>query len=264
MLKLHKVTKRLFFDAKYLYLVFNHKHSRNNMSLLKKSRRYSVFYFLTSLLFTTQLQAEVYNTEQLQQIAIDFVSEQLPDLDTTPQISALPLDSRIPERLCESPINKELPTEPPFNRQVTAQLKCQDLNSWTQYVHVRIIELEPVVVVTTNLARGEVIRPEHLRLEMKPKQFVRTQYVQDEAILIGSRSKRNLRDGTPIVMSQVCMVCKGDNVTIYASLRGLRIKTTGIALEDGTLDELVRVKNKKSGKVLNARVDGVESVQVNI
>ena len=60
------------------------------------------------------------------------------------------------------------------------------------------------------------------------------------------------------------MVCKGDNVTIYASLRGLRIKTTGIALEDGTLDELVRVKNKKSGKVLNARVDGVESVQVNI
>ena len=74
------------------------------MSLLKKSRRYSVFYFLTSLLFTTQLQAEVYNTEQLQQIAIDFVSEQLPDLDTTPQISALPLDSRIPERLCESPI----------------------------------------------------------------------------------------------------------------------------------------------------------------
>ena len=65
-------------------------------------------------------------------------------------------------------------------------------------------------------------------------------------------------------MSQVCRVCKGENVTCYASLRGLRIKTTGIALEDGTLDELVRVKNKKSGKVLNARVDGVESVQVNI
>ena len=264
MLKLHKVTKRLFFDAKYLYLVFNNKHSRNNMSLLKKSRRYSVFYFLSSLLFATQLQAEVYNNEQLQQLAVDFVSEHMPDLNTTPQISALPLDSRIPDRLCESPLNKELPTEPPFNRQVTVQLKCQDINSWTQYVHVRIIELEPVVVVTTSLTRGEVIRAEHLRLEMKPKQFVRTQYVQDESILIGSRSKRNLRGGTPIVMSQVCMVCKGDNVTIYASLRGLRIKTTGIALEDGTLDELVRVKNKKSGKVLNARVDGVESVQVNI
>ncbi|HCV04752.1 flagellar basal body P-ring formation chaperone FlgA [Pseudoalteromonas sp. SSMSWG5] len=234
------------------------------MSLLKKSRRYSVFYFLASLLSITQVHAEVYKNEQLQQIAIDFVSEQLTDLESTPQVSALPLDSRIPDRVCESPLSKEVPTTPPFNRQVTVQLKCEDINSWTQYVHVRIIELEPVVVVTTHLSRGEVIRAEHLRLEMKPKQFVRTQYVQDESILIGSRIKRNLRDGTPIVMSQVCMVCKGDNVTIYASLRGLRIKTTGIALEDGTLDELVRVKNKKSGKVLNARVDGVESVQVNI
>ncbi len=234
------------------------------MSLLKKSRRYSVFYLLTSLFFATQLHAEVYNSKQLQQIAVDFVSEQMPDLSTSPQISALPLDSRIPDRLCESPISKELPTEPPFNRQVTVQLKCQDINSWTQYVHVRIIELEPVVVVTTNIARGEVIRAEHLRLEMKPKQFIRAQYVQDESILIGSRSKRNLRDGSPIVMNQICMVCKGDSVTIFASLRGLSIKTSGIALEDGTLDELVRVKNKKSGKILNARVDGVESVQVNI
>jgi len=56
----------------------------------------------------------------------------------------------------------------------------------------------------------------------------------------------------------------GDSVNIYANLRGLRIKTTGIALEDGTLGEQIQIKNKKSGKVLNARVDGVESVQVNI
>jgi len=263
-LKLHKVTKRLFFDAKYLYLVFNHKHSRNMMSLLKKSRRYSVFYFLASLLLSTQLHAEVYNHQQLQQIAIDFISEQITDLDSTPQVSALPLDSRIPDRPCQLPLSKTVPTEPPFNRQVTVQLKCEDLNSWTQYVHVRIIELEPVVVVKTNLTRGEVIKAEHLRLEMKPKQFIRTQYIQDESVLIGSRSKRNIRSGLPIVMSHICMVCKGDNVTIIAAIRGLRIKTTGVALEDGTLDELVRVKNKKSGKVLNARVDGVESVQVNI
>ena len=66
---------------------------------------------------------------------------------------------------------------------------------------------------------------------MKPKQFVRTQYVQDESILIGSRIKRNLRDGTPIVMSQVCMVCKGDNVTIYASLQALELKRQALPLK---------------------------------
>ena len=60
------------------------------------------------------------------------------------------------------------------------------------------------------------------------------------------------------------MVCKGDAINIYASTKGLQIKTTGVALEDGTLGEQILVENKKTGKVLNARVDGVESVQVNI
>jgi flagella basal body P-ring formation protein FlgA len=235
------------------------------MSLLKKSRRYSVFYFLSSLLFATHLQAEVYNNEQLQQIAIDFVSEQIPDLDTAPQVSALPLDSRIPERLCESPLNElVVPNEPPVTRQVTVQIKCNDAQSWTQYVHVRIVKMAPVVVATANLARGEVITKSHLSVQMKPSQFVRVQYLDDPLMLIGSRSKRNIRSGMPVLLNQICMVCKGDAVNIYASIKGLRIKTTGIALEDGTLGEQVQIKNKLSGKILNARVDGVESVQVNI
>ena len=124
--------------------------------------------------------------------------------------------------------------------------------------------MEPVVVATVNLARDEVITKSHLTIEMKPSHFIRVQYLKDPSILIGSRSKRNIRSGSPVLLNQICMVCKGDSVNIYANLRGLRIKTTGIALEDGTLGEQIQIKNKKSGKILNARVDGVESVQVNI
>ncbi|ASM50788.1 flagella basal body P-ring formation protein FlgA [Pseudoalteromonas espejiana DSM 9414] len=124
--------------------------------------------------------------------------------------------------------------------------------------------MAPVVVANANLARGEVITKSHLSVKMKPSQFVRVQYLDDPLMLIGSRSKRNIRSGMPVLLNQICMVCKGDAVNIYASIKGLRIKTTGIALEDGTLGEQVQIKNKKSGKILNARVDGVESVQVNI
>ncbi|WP_404338831.1 flagellar basal body P-ring formation chaperone FlgA [Pseudoalteromonas mariniglutinosa] len=235
------------------------------MSLLKKSRRYSVFYFLTSLMLVSPVNAKVFDKEHLQQMAIKFVSNQLPNhQDSKQQLSALPLDSRIPDRDCQSPLALSIPTEPPFNRQVTVQLKCNDINSWTQYVHVRIVELKPVIVATENLARGEIITRAHLSIKMQEKQFIRPQYLDNKSVIIGSRSKRNIRSGLPITMGQICMVCKGDNVTIIAKVHGLEIKTTGIALEDGTLDEQVRVKNKKSGKVLNARVDGVESVEVNI
>ena len=82
---------------------------------------------------------------------------------------------------------------------------------------------------------------------MKPKHFVRPQYLQEKELLVGSRSKRNIRSGFPVSMNQICMVCKGDNVTIFANIKGLAIKTSGIALEDGTLGEQVRVNKQKIG-----------------
>ncbi|MFY8326028.1 flagellar basal body P-ring formation chaperone FlgA [Pseudoalteromonas sp. ZZD1] len=235
------------------------------MSLLKKSRRYSVFYFLASLCLVSPVYGQIYSKENLQTLAISYIRNQLkPINDEQTQIKALTLDSRIPDRSCATSPSLSVPTDPPFNRQVTVQINCEDIQGWSQYVHVRITELEPIVVATEHLTRGEVIEAHHLSVEMRPKHFVRVQHLQDESVLIGSRSKRNIRSGLPVVLSQICMVCKGDNVTIFATIRGLKIKTSGLALEDGTLGEQVRVKNAKSGKVLNARVDGVESVQVNI
>ena len=235
------------------------------MSLLKKSRRYSVFYFLASLCLVSPAYGQLYSKEKLQTLATSYIRDQLqPVSDEQTKISALSLDSRIPERNCTTKPSINVPAEPPFNRQVTVQISCEDIQGWTQYVHVRIIELEPIVVANEHLMRGEVIQAHHLSVEMRPKHFVRVQHLQDKALLIGSRSKRNIRSGLPVVLNQICMVCKGDNITIFATIRGLKIKTSGLALEDGTLGEQVRVKNAKSGKVLNARVDGVESVQVNI
>ncbi|WP_166108927.1 flagellar basal body P-ring formation chaperone FlgA [Pseudoalteromonas sp. Z9A5] len=235
------------------------------MSLLKKVRRYSVFYFVASLCLAFPLHAKIFNKDLLQEMAVSYVTTKIGDIDNNKmQISALPLDSRIPDRNCDMAPELSTNSEPPFNRQVTLQIKCNDAQNWAQYVHVRVIEMAPVVVASSNLTRGEVITSSHLSVEMKPTHFVRIQYLDDPKMLIGSRSKRNIRSGMPILLSHICMVCKGDSVNIYANLKGLKIKTSGVALEDGTIGEQIRVKNKKTGKVLNARVDGVESVQVNI
>lgn len=235
------------------------------MSLFKKIRRYSVFYILTSLCLTLPLEAKVFSKDLLQEMAITYVATLINTTDETKiQLSSLPLDDRIPDRSCNSEPELLTPSDPPFNRQVTLQIKCNDTDSWAQYVHVRITETAPIVVASVNLARGEVITAAHLSVEMRPSHFIRVQYLDNPKLLIGSRSKRNIRSGMPLLLSQICMVCKGDAVNIHANIKGLKIKTTGIALEDGSLGDQVKVKNKKTGKVLNTRVDGVESVQVNI
>jgi flagella basal body P-ring formation protein FlgA len=68
----------------------------------------------------------------------------------------------------------------------------------------------------------------------------------------------------PVTTNMICMVCKGDKVTISANQSNLTISTSGIALEDGNMGDSIRVENSSSGKVLRARVSGVESVEVNL
>nr|WP_305143296.1 flagellar basal body P-ring formation chaperone FlgA [Pseudoalteromonas spiralis] len=179
-------------------------------------------------------------------MAVSYVAQKaVTTNDNKIQFSALPLDSRIPDRQCNSEPELITPSEPPFNRQVTIQIKCNDSDNWAQYVHVRITESAPVVVATTNLARGEVITPSHLSIDMRPAHFIRAQYLEDPTALIGSRSKRNIREGMPVLLNQICMVCKGDSVTIYANIKGLRVKNDGYCIRGWHLGRASKSRKQK-------------------
>ena len=235
------------------------------MSLLKKTKSYEIFCAIGCFVASYMSQAQIYTNTNLETGAEKFISQQItlnPDIKTT--IKALPLDARLSERTCDSPLSFSTNTTPPFNRQVTVKVKCDDISGWTQFVHVRIEELHPVIVTTQAINKGELVTSESISIEFKPKHFVRASNLDTKQYLVGSRSKRVIRAGTAIGLHHVCMVCKGDNVTIYAKTRTLTIKTTGIALQDGNVGEQIRVKNQKSGKTISARVKDVESVEVNI
>ncbi|WP_462157607.1 flagellar basal body P-ring formation chaperone FlgA [Pseudoalteromonas sp. GB56] len=207
----------------------------------------------------------LYDHERLQTLAeqhISNIAKILPDQQL--QVHAVDLDSRIPERYCEQLPEMVAATSPPFNRQVAVQLKCNSPAVWTQYVHVRIEKLSPIVVAKENIGRGQLIDAQSVTVAMRPQHFVRAQYVEEPELIVGSRSKRSIRQGSPINANQLCMVCKGDNVNIIATINGLTIKTSGEALEDGAIGDNVRVRNVKSGRQVNAQVTAVETVTVNI
>ena len=62
--------------------------------------------------------------------------------------------------------------------------------------------------------------------------------------------------------SDFCIVAKGDPVYIEATNGALTIKTTGIAMQEGRLNENIQVKNSKSKKIIEATVTGPGQVRV--
>ncbi|WP_440055599.1 flagellar basal body P-ring formation chaperone FlgA [Pseudoalteromonas sp. T1lg65] len=235
------------------------------MSLLKKTGCQAFFYLVVCFIVIGSAHCREYDNSELEKAAVDYVTPQVEsDTDSQLSVTALPLDSRLPVKQCQTPLSLSTATPPPFSIQVTVQIRCEDLTGWTQYVHVRIEHLFPVLVSTTMLAKGSVITEQDIKTEYQPKRFRRAAYIEDEKLLVGSRTKRNIREGQPFTDNQICMVCKGDTIIIYAKTRTLTIKTSGEALQDGNIGEQVRVKNLRSGKTLRAKVIDIESVEVNL
>ncbi|MBQ4836330.1 flagellar basal body P-ring formation chaperone FlgA [Pseudoalteromonas luteoviolacea] len=235
------------------------------MSLLKNTIAVQFFLILAYFLAKQPVYAHTYEPEQIQEVAIKYVEKHTTaDPKGEVNVSALPLDSRLPNRQCKLPLKVSSKASPPFNRQVTVQVRCNDKKNWVQFVHIKIETLYPVIVSTQQLDKGTVLQVGDLKMAMRPKHFVRASNIDSIDMLVGSKTKRRIQADKAINLRHVCMVCKGDSVIIVAGNGHFAIKTQGIALQDGNLGEQIRVKNVKSGKTIRARVKDVDSVAVNI
>ncbi len=241
------------------------------MSLLKKNKSNTIFYIILtiiSLKMTVNIAiAKTYSKLEIQNIARDYVKNQYPEPDSGKrELKALKLNERIPDRDCETELSIATAHKQLRNRQVTVQIKCNDSKKWHQYVQIRVLDLKPIVITSQKVAKGELLTNAHLKIKLQPVHMIRDQYLSEHQLksLIGSRTKRTIRAGAPVQQNQICMICKGDKVTIYANYRGLTVKTSGNALENGTLGQHIKVKNSKSGKKLDVKVLSIDKVQVSI
>jgi flagella basal body P-ring formation protein FlgA len=53
-------------------------------------------------------------------------------------------------------------------------------------------------------------------------------------------------------------------VTIEGIAQGLSVATQGVALDDGSLHESIRVRNSQSGRVISAEVIAVKKVVIRL
>src|SRR5690606_19977912 len=82
-------------------------------------------------------------------------------------------------------------------------------------------------------------------------------YYNRPSEVIGMAAKRRIRAGqtiTPALLEQAMAVKRGQPVKIVASQDGIEASTSGEALSDGLPDEIIRVRNVRSGKVIDAKV----------
>ena len=202
-------------------------------------------------------------TDYLQEQAQAFVLDQLDiPLDAQADVKAGTIDERLPLTRCEDALTISLPARMELRRNTTVYLKCEGEKSWDLYLPVRVSIQKPYVTVTVPVAKGDILSEPMLTLAYQDQTLIRGDYLTDPTALIGVRSKRELKPGQPIRLTQVCVVCKGDQVTLSAENSSMQIKTMARALQDGSFGDMIRLVNTRSGRTVQGQVSAVGSVVV--
>lgn len=202
-------------------------------------------------------------TDYLQEQAQAFVLDQLDiPLDAQADVKAGTIDERLPLTRCEDALTISLPARMEIRRNTTVYLKCEGEKSWDLYLPVRVSIQKPFVTVAVPVAKGDILSEPMLTLAYQDQTLIRGDYLTDPTALIGVRSKRELKPGQPIRLTQVCVVCKGDQVTLSAENSSMQIKTMARALQDGSFGDMIRLVNTRSGRTVQGQVSAVGSVVV--
>ncbi|MGI2171629.1 flagellar basal body P-ring formation chaperone FlgA [Shewanella sp. MF05960] len=200
------------------------------------------------------------------QLAKEAVEKKI-DVESNAKVEITPqnLEGRLTPPRCYPPISVELASERDVTRNNTVKISCETPDydyPWQMYLSVRVDIQYPVIVATELLSPNQILNSDDLAIMYVDQYSLKGQFFSDKASLLGSRVKRRVAKDSPIIGSNLCFVCKGDMVSIYAKTQSIEIKTLGEALRDGNIGEAIKVKNSKSNKRLEAVVIGVGEVEV--
>jgi flagella basal body P-ring formation protein FlgA len=202
--------------------------------------------------------------QQLISQAEQFVLDQLdPYGDKTIDVAAMPIDNRVHVPACTSNLTFSSSPEALSQSNVTVKVQCSN-NDWYMFMVVKAIETQPVVVISSAVSPGTLLTTDNIHVVDMEKKRLRSSTFADVKDVIGARIKRRVSAGRPVDPNNLCYVCKGDRVTISAGNSNMRVKTSGVALEDGRMGETIQVKNRRSNKKIYARVSSTGQVEIGI
>lgn len=124
--------------------------------------------------------------------------------------------------------------------------------------------LGKVVVAVNTLKKGRLIRPQDITTATVD--ISRSiEVTSDPADLVGKKLKKSVQAGSPIsqkIVETLPVIYRGQKVKIVLSTGSLFLTATGLAHSDGRLEEMIRVQNLSSNKILYCRVAAPGLVEV--
>jgi len=177
-----------------------------------------------------------------------------------------PLDARLRIAACDRPLRASLPPSVTIGPRANVRVACTGgLVNWSVTVPVAISTETAVIVANRLILMGSPIGAEDISLEVRrfPGTVRCCATNPDEVVGLLARRTIPVAGVIPLdAIAQAPAIKRGELVTVVASLPGMEIRSTGVALGDARPGEAVRIRHSASSKVIQARADTPGVVRV--
>jgi len=172
------------------------------------------------------------------------------------------IDSRLPGTIGIASLTVDPATER-FNAIIT--VPADDPRAKRLNVVGRMFAMLEVPMPVTTLRPGETIRADDIRWQPVRARLVGDNTITDADDIINMEPRRALRQDTPVRRADLRRpqtVSKGNVVTMLYETRAMTLSATGVAETSGTDGDIIRVRNRQTKLVVDARITGPDRVAV--
>lgn len=177
------------------------------------------------------------------------------------------IDSRLRLKACPDSLKIEFSHLNKIQGNTALNISCTGATTWKLLLPVRIDIYDDVLVARTPLHKGQIIDESQVDFQKKNISRLNNGYYSLGDELSSLEVRRNLKRGailTPNNLRPRLMVKSGQQVTLILEHKGLKIKSTGLALGSARQGEVVKVRNNQSRRVVEGIVSGLAQVRINI
>jgi flagellar basal body P-ring formation protein FlgA len=210
--------------------------------------------FLFTIAFNAQ--AADHPLEDIHHAVENFLKQNLDQQIIEPQINIRELSQNLTLPRCDNELSLNNRSNNTFFGRQTVLVECTR-PGWRVFVSAEIDGKVMAVTAKRGIVRQAFIQADDIDIVPTPLSEVRRGWLTDIENVVGMRAKRAIRPNTVINLQMLdipYLVNEGDQVQIITRISGVEIRTRGIALEDGMLQDQIEVRNQQSNIVIKGIV----------
>jgi flagella basal body P-ring formation protein FlgA len=221
----------------------------------------------TAPAFATQTAETMQPHEAILSTAQSFLEARLAGQNARSEVRLGTLDTRLRLTACDRPLEGFLPAGARLSGNTSVGVACNGTQPWKLYVQAYIAVFKTVAVAADYLAAGTVPNANNIRLEEREVTSSGYGYLTDMAQLRGKIVKQPVQEGgiiPPQALAKARLIRRGEGVTLVSRSGGIEVRMSGNALMDGAEGDLIKVRNTKSKRIIEGRIDATGLVRVSM